>query len=190
MSKKKFRKAHLVKGWLHYNEKPINRIWLEERVLSSKFRELLKQKGIYILYKKVDKKYKVFYVGIAGFGRGKNLYGRLKSHAKNKNWKHKWNHFTAFIVPVSTHKKRYLKDIEAILIRTLNPTENIKRPVIMGARAYQNSIKAIIKEQKNLAAKDLEEIKREQKKEVERLKVSHKKKIEKRKEQLKIFGQL
>ena len=137
---KKEKKKHLIRGSIQYDRKPIKKEWLMERVLSKKFKQLLEDKGVYILYKKRRKKYDIVYVGIAGFGNYKTLFSRLRDHLRD-HLKRKWDYFTAFTIPVSEKKKRYLKDIEGLLIRATEPPENKNTPIILEERNYQRTIK-------------------------------------------------
>jgi hypothetical protein len=140
------KKLHLIKGWLQWNKHPIPKKWITGGILSKRLKEVLKEKGVYILYKLKGKdNYVPFYVGISGFGKGKNLYYRLNNHAKGKK-KNKWTHFTAFIMDVSLIRKRYLKDVEGVLIRILDPIGNKIQPRLED-KGYQKQIKNIIKEQ-------------------------------------------
>ena len=143
---KKEKKKHLIRGSIQYDRKPIKKEWLVEKVPSKKFKQLLENSGVYILYKKRRKKYDIVYVGIAGFGNYKTLFSRLRDHLRD-HLKRKWDYFTAFTIPVSEKKKRYLKDIEGLLIRATEPPENKNTPIILEERNYQRTIKKIMREQ-------------------------------------------
>jgi hypothetical protein len=139
------------------------------------FRKILEEKGVYILYKRSGKeKYKIFYIGIAGFGKGKNLFGRLKSHAKSKRRSKEWTHFRAFIIPVTERKKRFLKDIEGVLIRIENPEGNKNTPILLEEKGYQNKIKEIIKGQVKTIKQKMKDLTILYKEEEQKLKKTHK----------------
>jgi predicted GIY-YIG superfamily endonuclease len=79
------------------------------------FRAALGQRtGIYILYKADS----AFYVGLA-----RSLRGRIADHTRD-HLRYKCDRFSLFVI----RKEKYLKDIEALLIRAERPKANQTRP--------------------------------------------------------------
>jgi hypothetical protein len=98
----------------------------------------------------------------------------LKEHAKNKKMRDYWTHFRAFIVHVSERKKRYLKDIEGVLIRIENPEGNKNTPILLEEKGYQNKIKEIIKGQVRMIKQKMKNLTTLHKEEEQKLKKIHK----------------
>jgi hypothetical protein len=69
-------------------------------------------RGIYVLYKGR----KVYYVGLSKV----SIRSRLRSHAKSKRHKGKWNRFSFYQIG----KTRYIKDVESLLLRIIQPKGN------------------------------------------------------------------
>lgn len=69
-----------------------------------------RKSGIYILTKNGQP----YYVGLAS-----KIRSRLGRHLKDKH-KGKWDRFSIYLIG----RKKFLKDIESILIRVLSPTGN------------------------------------------------------------------
>jgi hypothetical protein len=88
---------------------------IENRDFLKAFREALgRRTGIYILYKADS----TFYIGLA-----RSLRGRIADHTKD-HLRHKWDRFSLFVIS----KEKYLKDIEALLIRAARPKANQTTP--------------------------------------------------------------
>jgi hypothetical protein len=68
--------------------------------------------GIYVLWKKRD----VYYVGLTN-----SLRARLPAHLKNHH-KGKWDEFDMYVIRKG--KVKYLKELEALLIRVSKPSGN------------------------------------------------------------------
>lgn len=107
---------------------------------------MLKVKGVYVLYKKRKRRMEVFRIGVAGLGESKSLFWRLNSHNKNYS-KKEWDYFSAFILQVSSKKKRYLTDIESFGVRIGQPTVNKIKGRLIGEYDWDKNIKKAIKEQ-------------------------------------------
>jgi hypothetical protein len=96
------------------------------------FRDVLgRKRGLYVLYKDESP----FYIGLAASIRGR-LADHLKDHLRGK-----WDRFSFFEIK----KKKYLKDIESLLIRGANPPGNRVKPDFARHRNIKNSIKAEMK---------------------------------------------
>ena len=107
LRKKKSTKGALVKGVSA--RLPIE--LLDEPTFKHGLQEITRgYSGLYFLYKRET----LYYIGLA-----KNLYWRLLGHTKNKN-RGKWDSFAIFRVG----RVRYLKDIEALLLRAAQPPGN------------------------------------------------------------------
>jgi|SRR5438445_9277592 len=78
-----------------------------------------KTRGLYALYKKEGKKYRVMYIGVAGLGKGGTggIRGRLRSHrSKKKDWTKKdWTHFSMFEVHDNITREEIM-ELEAVLL--------------------------------------------------------------------------
>jgi len=68
--------------------------------------------GVYILYKGK----KLHYVGLTT----NSLRSRILEHTRDRH-KGKWNKFSWYQIP----KKRYVKDVETLLLRTIGPKGNL-----------------------------------------------------------------
>ena len=102
MKKEKSDKNRLVKKWCEHKD------WQDyKKVLGSKQRG----RGIYILYN--DKK--VYYIGLSK----RSMKGRLRKHIKDRH-EGKWNNFSFYQIL----KKKYIKDLETILLRIYRPKGN------------------------------------------------------------------
>lgn len=106
--KKKSTKGSLVK----YYAEGVGATVLESSVESVK-RVIGRKSGIYILTKNGQP----YYVGLAN-----KIRSRLGRHLKDKH-KGKWDRFSIYLIG----RKKFLKDIESILIRVLSPTGNGQR---------------------------------------------------------------
>ena len=71
-----------------------------------------KGSGIYVLYKGDE----VYYVGLSK----RSIRGRLRRHATIDHHKGKWDHFSFYQIP----KKKYVKDIESMLLGTYRTKGN------------------------------------------------------------------
>jgi len=89
------------------------------------------ESGIYALY---DNQ-KLYYVGLA-----KNLKSRVKKHRKDRHAK-KWNKFSIYIIK----KTKFLKDVETILLRVIDPKGNKVKGKIPKLKSLQ---KVLINETK------------------------------------------
>ena len=69
-------------------------------------------RGIYILYKGDE----VYYIGLSK----RSLRGRIKRHAFLDRHKGKWDRFSFYQIG----RKRYIKDVEALLLRVIRPKGN------------------------------------------------------------------
>jgi hypothetical protein len=72
--------------------------------------------GIYVLRKDQD----IYYVGLAS-----SLRGRLQDHIKDHH-RGKWDEFDLYIIRKG--KTKYLKELEALLIRVAKPPGNANEP--------------------------------------------------------------
>jgi predicted GIY-YIG superfamily endonuclease len=92
------------------------------------FREFIGQRkcGIYVLRTDGD----IYYVGLAS-----SLRSRLADHLKDHH-RGKWNQFDLYIVRKG--KAKYLRELEALLIRVAKPTGNQNEPKF---RAHNNITK-------------------------------------------------
>jgi hypothetical protein len=96
-------KGALVKKWAEHKPKEFYRIAPGSNQNGS---------GIYILYKGDD----VYYVGLSK----RSIRGRLRRHATVDHHKGKWDHFSFYQIP----KKKYVKDIESMLLGTYRTKGN------------------------------------------------------------------
>ena len=103
----KLRKGSLVKGVSSVLPADL----LDEPHFKEKLTELIRgYAGIYILYSGTG----LYYIGLA-----RSLYTRLKQHTKDSH-RGKWDGFAIYRI----NQVRYLKDIESLLIRIVNPPGN------------------------------------------------------------------
>jgi len=128
MRKKKSTKGHLVKSYAEGIKKKV----LEKHRESIK-RVVGRKSGIYLL----SKGKKLYYIGLSN-----KLASRLKDHLDDKH-RRKWDRFSLY----SIGKKKYLKDVESILVRIIKPPGN----------AQEGSFG----KNKNLKGKLIEELKRD-----------------------------
>lgn len=105
--------------------------------LLEKFPEAFKavvgrKSGIYILTKNKE----VYYVGMAG-----KLPDRLKKHLEDRH-RRKWDGFNFYRIG----KKKYIKDIESILIRVVDPEGNKIRGRFGSKRNLRNKLRGEIQD--------------------------------------------
>jgi hypothetical protein len=106
--KKKSTKGSLVR----YYAEGVGATLLESSQESVK-RVIGRKSGVYVLTKNRDP----YYVGLAS-----KIRTRLGQHLKDKHRK-KWDRFSIYLIG----RKKFLKDIETILIRVLSPKGNGQR---------------------------------------------------------------
>jgi hypothetical protein len=106
-SKRRSTKGALVRGV----SRPLPIELLSEPMFREELRNLMRgYSGLYALYKGK----RLYYVGLAS-----NLFWRLHGHTRNKH-KGKWNRFSIYRIA----KVRFLKDIEALVLRIARPPGN------------------------------------------------------------------
>ena len=71
-----------------------------------------KGRGIYVLYKGD----RIYYIGLSK----RSLRGRIRRHALIDRHKGKWDRFSFYQIG----RKRYIKDVEALLLRIIRPKGN------------------------------------------------------------------
>ena len=104
------------------------------------------ESGIYALY---DNQ-KLYYVGLA-----KNLKSRVKKHRKDRHAK-KWNNFSIYII----NKTKFLKDVETILLRVIDPPGNTVKGKIPKLKSLQKVLKKAAKQKVSEAKKEAKEAKK------------------------------
>jgi len=133
--------------------------------------------GIYALY---DKK-KLYYVGLSI-----DLKKRVKEHTEDGHAK-KWNNFSIYII----NKTKFLKDVETILLRVIDPPGNTVKGKIPKLKSLQKVLKKAAKqkvsEAKKEAKKNVKEAKKEAKKNVKEAKKEAKKNVKEAKKNVKII---
>lgn len=82
------------------------------------------QNGIYALYRHD----KLYYVGLAS-----NLMARLKSHLKDRHGR-AWNRFSVYL----TSDDKHMRELEALLLRIVNPQGNRATGRLTGAQNLYN----------------------------------------------------
>lgn len=112
MAKKRGRKSGSNKGALVKGVSiPLPIEILSEPMFRDELRALMRgYSGLYALYRGR----KLYYVGLAN-----NLFWRLHGHTRNKH-RGKWNRFAIYRIS----KVRFLKDIEALVLRIARPPGN------------------------------------------------------------------
>ena len=109
--------------------------------------------GIYALY---DKK-KLYYVGLSI-----NLKERVVKHTNDRH-ANKWNNFSIYIF----RKKKFIKDVETILLRVIDPPGNTVKGKIKKLTKLQKVLKKAAKqkisEAKKEAKKNVKEAKKKMK---------------------------
>jgi hypothetical protein len=92
----------------------VRKYW--ERKHSSEVKDALGRdgggRGIYVLYRGK----RVYYVGLSKV----SMRSRLRSHAKSKRHRGKWDHFSFYQIG----KRRYIKEVESLLLRIIKPRGN------------------------------------------------------------------
>ena len=115
--------------------------------LEEAINDMMKGKpGIYALY---DNK-KLYYVGLSI-----NLKERVEEHTKDRHVK-KWNNFSIYIIK----KTKFLKDIETILLRVINPPGNTVKGKIPKLKSLQKVLKKAAKQKVSEAKKEAKEAKK------------------------------
>ena len=73
-----------------------------------------KTRGLYALYKKEGKDYRVVYIGVAGLGKGGtgSIRSRLRSHRHKRK---DWTHFSIFEVHDNIMREE-IRELEAVLL--------------------------------------------------------------------------
>jgi len=179
MVKKKKKKEHLIQGYI----RPQKRILLKH--ISSRLKKLLELRGVYVLYKKYGKSMKIYRIGVAGIGEAKRLFDRLKSHDRHTK-PDEWDYFSAFIIPTTPKKRRYLTDIEALAIRIGNPIGNKVKGRLIGEDKWIKEVRNAIKEQNKFIKEKIEKVKEKEEKYKEyrrrKKKIKRELKLQKRKE--------
>jgi len=115
--------------------------------LEEAINDMMKGKpGIYALY---DNK-KLYYVGLSI-----NLKERVEKHTKDRHV-NKWNNFSIYII----NKTKFLKDIETILLRVINPPGNTVKGKIPKLKSLQKVLKKAAKQKVSEAKKEAKEAKK------------------------------
>ena len=110
--------------------------------LEEAINDMMKGKpGIYALY---DNK-KLYYVGLSI-----NLKERVEKHTKDRHV-NKWNNFSIYII----NKTKFLKDIETILLRVINPPGNTVKGKIPKLKSLQKVLKKAAKQKVSEAKKNV-----------------------------------
>ena len=141
MTSKKNMRGSLIKGVLE-NIPSKSFEFLEEAI-----NDTMKGKpGIYALY---DKK-KLYYVGLSI-----DLKKRVKEHTEDGHAK-KWNNFSIYII----NKTKFLKDVETILLRVIDPPGNTVKGKIPKLKSLQKVLKKAAKQKVSEAKKEAKEAKK------------------------------
>ena len=115
--------------------------------LEEAINDMMKGKpGIYALY---DKK-KLYYVGLSI-----DLKKRVKEHTEDGHAK-KWNNFSIYII----NKTKFLKDVETILLRVIDPPGNTVKGKIPKLKSLQKVLKKAAKQKVSEAKKEAKEAKK------------------------------
>ena len=96
-------KNKLVKTWCEHKDRNCFKEALGSRQ---------RGRGIYVLYKGD----KIYYIGLSK----RSLRSRLRKHATRDSHKGKWDNFSFYQIG----KKKYIKDVESILLRIYRPKGN------------------------------------------------------------------
>jgi len=115
------------------------------------------ESGIYALYDKD----KLYYVGLA-----RNLKGRVKQHTRDRHAK-KWDNFSIYII----RRKKFLGDVETILLRIIEPTGNRMKGRIPKLDELRKVLLRATKE-KEREAKKTEAIAKKDRQELKKLKMA------------------
>ena len=98
-------------------------------VIADSIEKTMKGKpGIYALYKKD----RLYYVGLA-----KSVRGRVNKHRKDKHTR-QWDNFSVFILS----ETKFLKDIETIVLRIVDPSGNSVKGRIRQMKELQNILRS------------------------------------------------
>ena len=128
--------------------------------LEEAINDMMKGKpGIYALY---DNK-KLYYVGLSI-----DLKKRVKEHTEDGHAK-KWNNFSIYII----NKTKFLKDIETILLRVINPPGNTVKGKIPKLKSLQKVLKKAAKQKVSEAKKEAKEAKKNVKEAKKNVKIIH-----------------
>jgi predicted S18 family serine protease len=98
-------------------------------------------------------------------GLAKNLKSRVKKHRKDRHAK-KWNKFSIYIF----RRKKFVKDVETILLRVIDPPGNTVKGKIPKLNSLQKVLKKAAKQKVSEAKKNVKEVKKEAKKNVKEAK--------------------
>jgi vacuolar-type H+-ATPase subunit H len=173
VTNKKNERSSLVKGVLE-NIHPKSFEFLEEAINDT----MKGEPGIYALY---DKK-KLYYVGLSI-----NLKERVEEHTKDRH-ANKWNNFSIYIFK----KKKFIKDVETILLRVIDPPGNTVKGKIKKHTRLEKVLKKAAKqkilEAKKEAKKNVKKAKKEAKKNVKKAKKEAKKNVKKVKKKIKLIS--
>jgi hypothetical protein len=166
VTNKKNDRGSLIKGVLE-NIPPESFEFLEEVI-----NDMMKGKpGIYALY---DNK-KLYYVGLSYY-----LKERVEEHTRDRHAK-KWNKFSIYIF----RRKKFVKDVETILLRVIDPPGNTVKGKIPKLNSLQKVLKKAAKQKVSEAKKNVKEVKKEAKKNVKEVKKEAKKNVKEAKKNVK-----
>lgn len=147
MTTRKMKRGSLI----HYALDGIKRESFE--VIKTELATLLKHRaGVYALYEN-DKLVRV--------GLGRNIYWRLKGHAKSK--KLVWNTASLFIIGEKNLK--YLRDLETAIVRIAKPKYNKQK----GRVRHEHYLKRLLRQSVKLKRKRLHERRKRKDKELREL---------------------
>lgn len=125
-------RGQLIRGYVErMSEAAFELFWDELRGL------LFRKAGLYALYRK----HKLHYVGMS-----ENLYVRILNHRRDRHGG-KWDNFSAYVI----HRFRYIKDLEAIVLRLGERNGNKVRGKFPHEYDFKRSLgRAIREERRNL----------------------------------------